>query len=146
MEVETRILLTALRNFLDRPEVKDKTMTAVMPVNPKLGDLSGKIVDVPLTSVFQGLTNKLSFTDMAKTLDDNNDVVRIFIEELSNELQGYTPSVEDSDVSFKDRGKAVDAVAEGLVVDHGGDAASNVDNDVNDILEDDDHGKDEQVE
>lgn len=137
MEVETRILLTALRNFLDRPEVKDKTMTAVMPVNPRLGDLSGKTVDVPLTSVFQGLTNKLSFTDMAKTLDDNNDVVRIFIEELSNELQGYTPPIEDSGVSIKEKKKIVDDVAEDL--------SSDVAESDKGVLEDDDHGKDEQV-
>jgi len=139
MEVETRILLTALRNFLDRNEVKDKKITAVMPVNPKLGDLSGKVVDIPLTSVFQGLTNKLSFTDMAKTLDDNNDVVRIFIEELSNELQDYTPPVEDADVSIKDRKKIVDDVAE--VLSSGVDDS---DKDVNDS--EDDHGKDEKVE
>jgi len=144
MEIETRILLTALRNFLDRDEVKDKKITAVMPVNPKLGDLSGKVVEIPLTSVFQGLTNKLSFTDMSKTLDDNNDVVRIFIEELSNELQGYTPPVEDDDVSIKDKKKAVDVMAEDL---SGADASSDdsdkgVNENVPDILEDD-HDKDE---
>jgi len=136
MEVETRILLTALRNFLDRPEVKDKKMTAVMPVNPKLGDLSGKTVEIPMTSVFQGLTNKLSFTDMAKTLDDNNDVVRIFIEELSNELKDYTPSVEDADVSIKEKKKIVDDVAD--VLTSGVDDSDKVVNN-----SEDDHGKDE---
>jgi len=143
MEVETRILITALRNFLDRPEVKDKKITAVMPVNPRLGDLSGKVVEIPLTSVFQGLTNKLSYKDMAKTLDDNNDVVRIFIEELSDGLQDYTPSVEDADVSLKDRKHIVDDVAD--VLTSGVDDSGKVVDDVPPILEDD-NDKDEQVE
>lgn len=136
MEVETRILITALRNFLDRQEVRDKKITAVMPVNPKLGDLSGKVVEIPMTSVFQGLTNKLSFADMAKTLDDNNDVVRIFIEELSNGLQDYTPPIEDADVSIKEKKKIVDDVAEVLT--------SGVD-DSGKVIKEDDHDKDEQV-
>ena len=139
MKVETRILLTALRNFLDRPEIKDKKITAMMPVNPRFGDLSGKEVEMPLTSVFQGLTNKLAFADMAKTLDDNNDVVRIFIEELSNELQGYTPPVEDADVSIKEKKQIVDDVAE--VLSSGVDGSGKVVKD-----SEDDHDKDEQVE
>lgn len=110
MKIETKIILRSLRNFLAREEVENKMLTAVMPVDAKLGDLSGKEVEIPLSSVFQGLTNKLSFKEMAKVLDENNDVVIIFLEELSNELDGYSPAVAKSNVPFKDREKAVDNV------------------------------------
>jgi hypothetical protein len=114
MKIETKIILRSLRNFLARPEVKNKMLTAVMPVDAKLGDLSGKEVEVPLESVFQGLTNKLSFKEMAKVLDENNDVVIIFLEEMANELDGYSSAVNKSDVPFKDRERAVDDVANEL--------------------------------
>ena len=114
MKIETRIIIRSLRNFLARPEVENKMLTAVMPVDAKLGDLSGKEVDVPLTSVFQGLTNKLSFKEMAKVLDDNNDVVIIFLEEFASELDGYSPAVDKSSVPFKDRERAVDSVVHEL--------------------------------
>jgi hypothetical protein len=112
--IETKIILRALRNFLSRPEVENKTLTAVMPVDAKLGNLSGKEVEIPLTSVFQGMTNKLSFKEMAKVLDENNDVVIIFLEEFANELDGYSPAVDKSAVPFKDRERAVDDVASEL--------------------------------
>ena len=112
--IETKIILRALRNFLARPEVENKMLTAVMPVDAKLGDLSGKEVEIPLNSVFQGLTNKLSFQEMAKVLDENNDVVVIFLEEFANELDGYSPAVDKSGVPFKDRERAVDSVANEL--------------------------------
>jgi len=114
MKTETRIILTAFRNFLDRQEIKDKMLTAVMPKDARLGDLSGKEVEVPLSTVFQGMTHKLSFTDMAKVLDDNNDVVCIFLEELSNGLQTYVPPVEDSGVSIKDKEKKVKDISKDL--------------------------------
>lgn len=114
MKVETKIILTALRNFLDRPEVKDKKITAQMPVNPKLGNLSGKLVEIPLTSVFQGMTHKIGFADMAKVFDENNDVVCIFLEELSNELQDYVPPVEEPGVSIESKEKEVDDISKGL--------------------------------
>ena len=114
MKIETRIIIRSLRNFLARPEVENKMLTAVMPVDAKLGDLSGKEVEIPLTSVFQGLTNKLSYKEMAKVLDENNDVVIIFLEELANELDGYSPLVDKSSVPFKDREEAVDNVANEL--------------------------------
>jgi len=117
MKEETRILLTALRNFLDRPEVKDKVLTAVMPVDAKLGNLSGKEVDVPFSSVFQGITNKLSFSDMARSLDDNNDVVIIFLDELSRELKDYMPPIEKQSVPIKDRDEAVKSLSRNLKVD-----------------------------
>ena len=114
MKIETRIIIRSLRNFLARPEVENKMLTAVMPVDAKLGDLSGKEVEIPLTSVFQGLTNKLSYKEMAKVLDENNDVVIIFLEELANELDGYSPLVDKSGVPFKDREEAVSNVANEL--------------------------------
>ena len=114
MKTETRIILTALRNFLDRDEVKNKMITAQMPTDPRLGDLSGKLVEMPLTTVFQGMTHKVAFKDMAKTLDDNNDVVCIFLEELSNGLQDYVPPIEDSDVSIESKEKEVDNISKDL--------------------------------
>ena len=123
MKVETRILLRALRNFLARPEIENKMLTAVMPNDAKLGDLAGKEVEVPLNSVFQGLTNKLSFKEMAKVLDENNDVVIIFLEELYNELDGYAPIVDKYGVPIKDREKEVSDIADGLM--HEGDFSEN---------------------
>ncbi len=117
MKNETRIILTAFRNFLDRPEIKDKMLTAVMPVDAKLGDLSGKEVEVPLSSVFQGITHKLSFRDMAKALDDNNDVVVVFLEELSTELKGYVPPIAGQSIPIKDREKEVKTISKELKVD-----------------------------
>lgn len=114
MKTETKIILKALRNFLDRPEVKNKMLTAKMPVNPKLGDLSGKEVEIPLTSVFQGLTHKIGFDEMAKVFDENNDVVCIFLEELANELQDYVPPTEESGVSIENKEKEVNEISEGL--------------------------------
>ena len=114
---ETRIILTALRNFLDRPEIKDKLLTAVMPVDAKLGDLSGKEVEIPLSSVFQGITHKLSFSDMAKSLDDNNDVVIVFLDELSRELKDYIPPIEKQFVPIKDRDEAVKGLSRSLKAD-----------------------------
>lgn len=114
MKNETRIIMTALRNFLVRPEVKDKQLTAVMPNNAKFGDMAGKEVEIPLTSVFQGLLHKLSFEDMATTLDDNNDVVCIFLEELSNELQGYVPPTEEPGVSVKSKEQEVKNISDDL--------------------------------
>jgi hypothetical protein len=112
MKQETRIILSALRNFLDRPEIKGKTVVATMPADARLGDLSGKDVDIPLTSVFQGLFNKVSFKQMAEILDANNDVVAIFIEELSNELKSYVPITES--VSIKTKEKEVKDISTGL--------------------------------
>ena len=114
MKVETKIILTALRNFLDRPEVKNKKLTAQMPVNPKLGNLSGKECEIPLTSVFQGLTHKIGFEDMAKVFDENNDVVCIFLEELSNELKDYVPTIDEPGVSIEDKEKEVSNISEEL--------------------------------
>jgi len=114
MKTETRIILRSLRNFLARKEVENKMLTAVMPTDAKLGDLSGKEVEIPLSSVFQGLTNKLSFNEMAKVLDENNDVVIVFLEELSSELDGYSPVVAKSSIPFKTREEKVDNVAKEL--------------------------------
>ena len=114
MKNETRVILTAFRNFLNRQEIKDKMLTAVMPKDARLGDLSGKEVEVPLTTVFQGMTNKMSFKDMAKVLDDNNDVVCIFLDELSNGLQGYVPPIEVADVPIKDKEKKVKDISKDL--------------------------------
>jgi len=114
MKNETRIVLTAFRNFLDRQEVKDKMVTATMPVDARLGDLSGKEVDVPLSTVFQGMTSKLSFKDMAKVLDDNNDVVCVFLEELSCGLQNYVPPVEEPEVSIENKEMDVKNISEDL--------------------------------
>ena len=115
MKNETRIILTAFRNFLDRQEIKDKVVTAVMPVDARLGNLSGKEVEVPLSTVFQGMTNKMSFTDMAKVLDDNNDTVCVFLEELSNGLQSYVPLIEEPDeVSIKVKEKEVKDISKDL--------------------------------
>jgi len=114
MKNETRVILTAFRNFLDRQEIKDKMLTAVMPKDARLGDLSGKEVEIPLSTVFQGMTNKLSFTDMAKVLDDNNDVVCIFLEELANGLQDYVPPTEEPDVSIKTKEKEVKDISKDL--------------------------------
>lgn len=107
MEVETRILLTAFRNFLDRDDIKNKMITAQMPVNPKLGNLSGKLVEIPMTSVFQGLTHKLGFEEMAKVLDENNKVVHVFIEELNKQLQKHAKHIEDSTVSIEKKDEEV---------------------------------------
>jgi len=114
MKTETRIILRSLRNFLDRKEVENKMLTAVMPKDAKLGNLSGKEVEIPLSSVFQGLTNKLSFEEMAKVLDENNDVVIVFLEELAGELDGYVSSVDRSSIPFKDREKDVSDVVKTL--------------------------------
>lgn len=111
MKTETRIILRSLRNFLAREEVENKMLTTVMPKDAKLGDLSGKEVEIPLSSVFQGLTNKLSFNEMAKVLDENNDVVVVFLEELASELDGYSPIVAKSSTPFKTREEKVDNVA-----------------------------------
>lgn len=146
MEVETKIILTALRNFLDRDEVKNKKITAKMPNDPRLGDLSGKEVEMPLTTVFQGLTHKIGFKDMAKVLDENYTIVRIFLVELRSELDAYLPFVEDSDVSIKDKGKAVDDVADDLSSDV--DDSSDVsDDDAKEDIKDleDNKDEDEQV-
>jgi len=114
MKNETRIILTAFRNFLDRQEVKDKMLTATMPVDARLGDLSGKEVEVPLSTVFQGMTHKLSFKDMAKVLDDNNDVVCVFLEELCSGLQGYVPPVEEPAISIKNKEEEVKGISKDL--------------------------------
>lgn len=114
MKNETRIILTAFRNFLARQEIKDKMLTAVMPKDARLGDLSGKEVEVPLSTVFQGMTHKLSFEDMAKVLDDNNDVVCIFLEELFDGLHGYIPPTEEPDVSIKTKEKEVKDISKDL--------------------------------
>ncbi len=114
MKTETRIILTALRNFLDRDDVKNRKVTAKMPNDVRLGDLSGKEVEVPLESFFQGLTHKVAFSDMAKTLDENNDIVCIFLEEFCNELSGYKPPVEDTNVSIEDKEKEVDNISKDL--------------------------------
>ena len=114
MEEETRIILTALRNFLARPEVKDKTISAVMPGDARLGDLSGKEVEIPLSSVFQGLTHKIGFGDMAKVLDENNDVVVVFLEELSNELRDYVPATEEANVSIKSKENKIKSISKDL--------------------------------
>lgn len=112
MKQETRIILSTLRNFLDRPEIKNKTAVATMPVDAKLGNLSGKEVEIPLTSVFQGLFNKVSFKQMAETLDENNEIVAIFIEELTNELRDYIPPTEP--VPIKEKDDAVKDISSGL--------------------------------
>ena len=114
MKTETRIILTALRNFLARPEVKNKKLVAQMPVDIKLGDLSGKLVEIPLTSVFQGMTHKIGFDEMAKVFDENNDVVCIFLEELSNELQDYVPPKEEPGVSIEDKEREVSNISNDL--------------------------------
>jgi transcription antitermination factor NusA-like protein len=114
MKNETRLILTVFRNFMDRPEIKDREITAQMPVDARLGDISGKEVEIPMTSVFQGMTNKLSFTEMAKVLDENNEVVSIFLEEMCVELDGYAPAVDEPGISIKDKGEAVDKVANEL--------------------------------
>jgi len=112
MKQETRIILSALRNFLDRPEIKNKTAVATMPVDAKLGNLSGKEVEIPMTSVFQGLFNKVSFKQMAETLDANSDIVAIFLVELTNELKDYIPPTES--VPIKEKDDAVKDISSGL--------------------------------
>lgn len=114
MKNETRIILTAFRNFLDRQEIKDKMLTAVMPVDARLGDLSGKEVTIPLSTVFQGMTHKLSFKDMGKVLDDNNDVVCVFLEEMANGLHNYVPPVEEPEVSLRTKEKEVKDISKDL--------------------------------
>ena len=114
MKNETRIILTAFRNFLDRQEIKDKMLTAVMPNDARLGDLAGKEVEVPLSTVFQGMTHKLSFKDMAKVLDDNNGVVCVFLEELCDGLHDYVPPTEEPDVSIKTKEKKVIDISKDL--------------------------------
>lgn len=114
MKTETKIILNALCNFLDRPEVRNKKLTAQMPVDIKLGDLSGKLVEIPILSLFQGMTHKIGFDEMSKVFDENNDVVCIFLEELSNELQDYVPPTEDSGVSIEDKDKEVGNISNEL--------------------------------
>lgn len=114
MKNETKILLVALRNFLVRPEVKNKKLIATMPVDPRLGDMSGKAVDVPLESILQGLLHKLSFKDMAKTLDENNDVVKVFLSELYKSFKKYY--VPDGSVTGTiDKEKHVDELADNII-------------------------------
>jgi hypothetical protein len=114
MKNETKILLVALRNFLARPEVKNKKLVATMPVDPRLGDMSGKAVDVPLESVLQGLLHKLSFKDMTKTLDENNDVVAVFLSELYKSFKKYYVP-DKSVIGNIDKEKHVDALADNII-------------------------------
>ena len=114
MKNETRIILTAFRNFLARQEIKDKMLTATMPPDAKFGNLAGKEVEVPLSTVFQGMTNKLSFKDMAKVLDENNDVVCVFLSELASGLQGYVPPLEEPVVSIETKERDVKNISNDL--------------------------------
>lgn len=83
---ETKLLLKVIANVLNRPEIKDQEITMTLPKNKFFGEFSGKRVKAPLKVIILAAFKRITTTKLKKILDDNNLIVRLFLEELSKEL------------------------------------------------------------
>ena len=83
---ETKLLLKVIANVLNRPEIKDQEITMILPKNKFFGEFSGKCVRAPLKVIILAAFKKITTPRLKKILDDNNLIVRLFLEELSKEL------------------------------------------------------------
>ena len=89
MKEETAVIIRALKAFMLRKDVIERTIQGKAEGKGVPKAYRGKDVQMPLGALLQGIFHRMPVKQIADTLDNNTEVVEAFLDELYITLESY---------------------------------------------------------